>query len=338
MTLIDPTPQTDIVSPYAITIGAASVDILGTPMSALKPQNSIVGEISISAGGVGFNIASNLALLTKERHNYSRFISVLGDDANAAVIRQQAQTLGVDLQLCQQLTDAKTSVYLSVLDTQKDMHVAINDMAIYQQLTSEVLACHAMQIDQAELLILDANLSATALAYLFDQHKHTAIFVDAVSATKAVKMRDYLADIDTLKVNLTEAEALSNIVFSEQKKHDISSLTATAAWFHQQGLRRIFITLAAQGMFYSEIDFVTANITSRKIPALPISIENGNGAGDAVVAALAYGFSQQLTTEQTARYATAAAAIALSHQATVHPNMSVQLLETTLKKHENSAH
>jgi pseudouridine kinase len=229
-------------------------------------------------------------------------------------------------------------VYLSVLDTQKDMYVAINDMAIYQQLTSEVLACHAMQIDQAELLILDANLSATALAYLFDQHKHTAIFVDAVSATKAVKMRDYLADIDTLKVNLTEAEALSNIVFSEQKKHDISSLTATAAWFHQQGLRRIFITLAAQGMFYSEIDFVTTNITSRKIPALPISIENGNGAGDAVVAALAYGFSQQLTTEQTARYATAAAAIALSHQATVHPNMSVQLLETTLKKRENSVH
>lgn len=48
---------------YSVVIGGANMDILGTPGQALTPGSSTPGTVSYSPGGVGRNIAENLARL-----------------------------------------------------------------------------------------------------------------------------------------------------------------------------------------------------------------------------------------------------------------------------------
>ena len=67
---------------YVVVIGAANIDIGGTAYKELIPADSNQGIITISFGGVGRNIAYNLAKLGVN----VVFITALGDD-----------TLGKDL-------------------------------------------------------------------------------------------------------------------------------------------------------------------------------------------------------------------------------------------------
>ena len=47
---------------YVVVIGAANIDIGGTPYKPLIPGDSNPGVIRMSYGGVGRNIAHNLSL------------------------------------------------------------------------------------------------------------------------------------------------------------------------------------------------------------------------------------------------------------------------------------
>jgi pseudouridine kinase len=48
---------------YVVVIGGANVDIGGTPYNELIPEDSNPGRITVTFGGVGRNIAHNLANL-----------------------------------------------------------------------------------------------------------------------------------------------------------------------------------------------------------------------------------------------------------------------------------
>ncbi|RTR38399.1 winged helix-turn-helix transcriptional regulator [Shewanella canadensis] len=294
-------------SRYAVVIGGANMDILGRPLNSLQVGDSNPGSVSCSPGGVGRNIAENLARLGSE----TRLISAIGKDTYGQMIVSQCQQAGIDMKGCLQLNDANTSTYLSVLDGDSDMHVAINDMAILERLSVEVLKEKEELLRRADLIILDANLSAESLEYLLNNFSDRPIFVDTVSCVKAKKIKPFLSSVHTLKPNLKEAEQLSGIIIE-----DYSELPGLANWFHNQGVKRIFLSLGSDGVFYSDEG------AQALIPAIPIAMVNANGAGDAFLAGLAHGWIQEWSIEQSTKFAMAAAVVALSHIATINPNMS----------------
>ena len=61
---------------YVCVIGGSNMDIQGFPSSKLIYQDSNVGEVKISLGGVGRNIAENLVRMGA----HTKLISVVGDD------------------------------------------------------------------------------------------------------------------------------------------------------------------------------------------------------------------------------------------------------------------
>ena len=61
---------------YVVVIGAANIDIGGTPYKPLIPGDSNPGVIKMSYGGVGRNIAHNLALLGVD----VELVTAAGDD------------------------------------------------------------------------------------------------------------------------------------------------------------------------------------------------------------------------------------------------------------------
>lgn len=96
------------------------------------------------------------------------------------------------------------------------------------------------------------------------------------------------------------------------------ALPDMAALLHAKGVQNIFITLGAEGVFYSD------GINQDLIENEPCKVINSNGAGDAFAAAVGFGYLQGWDIAKTASFAQNAAQIALSHPDTINPQMSLR--------------
>ena len=308
----------DSNEPYAVVIGGANIDVCGRPVNALNMLDSNIGNVIMSPGGVARNIAENMVCLGVR----TKLLSVVGTDQFGEILQTQANAAGIDVSDMVRLEGQQTSVYLSVLDGMGDLSVAINDMAIADKLDAEFLQHRLKIIKQAAIIIADTNITASALAYLVESGAAYPLFIDAVSITKAIRIKPHLEHVHTLKANLLEAEVLSGIKLS-----GCGTFLEMAQWFHESGVKRIFITLGPQGVFYSDA-FDHGIVESRLISP----VINASGAGDAFVAAVAFAWFNGQEIKATAEFAISAANVALSHSATINPGMSVSTVNEMWSK------
>jgi pseudouridine kinase len=154
-------------------------------------------ENKIYPGGVGRNIAHNLALLGKN----SWLLTAVGDDFYGQSLLAQTRQSGVHVDKCFLIPGENTSCYLSLLDNTGEMLVAINDMTISEQISVAFLEQHLDFIRSAAAIIADCNISEETLAWLLENSGDAPVFVDPVSAWKCVKIRGRLNKIHTLKPN-----------------------------------------------------------------------------------------------------------------------------------------
>ena len=146
-------------------IGGANMDILGTPGQALTPGSSTPGTVSYSPGGVGRNIAENLARLGDDCY----LIAPVGDDHSGRQLTELSSQAGIDTSQMVTIPGHATSSYLSLVDEQGEMQQAIADMAILDAFGPDYLRKHLGLLARAELLVLDTNLKNSTLECLFGQ-------------------------------------------------------------------------------------------------------------------------------------------------------------------------
>ena len=80
-------------APYAVVVGGVNMDIGGRSSGPLVPRDSNPGRVRMSLGGVGRNIAHNLALLGAEVH----LLTAFGDDVQAQRVAASCGELGIDI-------------------------------------------------------------------------------------------------------------------------------------------------------------------------------------------------------------------------------------------------
>lgn len=305
-------------SPFVAVIGGANIDIHGKSDQGLRGKDSNPGAVYTSAGGVARNIAENLARLGVD----CRLISAIGTDHHGQMLMRWSREAGIDMQHVHEIPSAPTSTYLSVLDHSGDMHVAVADMSIIDQLSADRLQMHEAMLHQSSLLILDANLPEDALAWLTSTFADLPIFADTVSAAKAPRLRPFLSSIHTLKSGTNEMEALMG---AHARTHP--QLRKLAAKLHDEGLERLFVTRGEQGVFYS-----ASGVQGVQKPIrIGRKVRNAGGAGDAFLAALAYAWLEKWNLQGSLEFALAAAAITLSHTATSSPALSVAAVNRAME-------
>ena len=111
---------------YAVVVGGVNVDIGGRSFAPLVAADSNPGIVSISLGGVGRNIAHNLALLGADVH----LLSAYGDDVNGERVAASCSELGIDLSHALRVAGGTTSTYLYLTDEHGEMALAVSDMEI----------------------------------------------------------------------------------------------------------------------------------------------------------------------------------------------------------------
>lgn len=287
-------------------IGAANIDIGGFPTGLAAMGDSNPGRIRVSAGGVGRNIACNLARLGVETH----LVTALGGDIFVEAVRADCAAAGVHLDHALTFPAAPSSAYLFIADAAGEMRLAVNDMSICETLTPEALAPLIDWLNTMDLVVLDANLPPETLVYL-GESLHTPLLADAVSAAKVHRLLPLLPRLWALKPNALEAAALTGLPVS-----DNAAVAAAARRLRDMGLRRAFITLGERGVCRME----DGNV--QFIPGAPVRLVNATGAGDAFTAALAWAMLRGLAPHETALAGLAAAATAVESPATVSAELN----------------
>ena len=301
---------------YIAVVGGVNIDVGGRSFAPLVAGDSNPGVIRTSLGGVGRNIAHNLALLGAS----VTLVTALGADDGARRIRESCRKRGIDLRGARTVPDAATSSYLFLCAPDGDMAVAISDMEIYEHLTPDYLATVLPLLNGAALTVLDANLPAASLEFLA-AHCTAPLFADPVSAAKAPRLRGALERLHTLKPNRIEAAALSGVPITDEE-----SLLRAADALLATGLRRVFITLGQDGVLAAEGDACV------RLPNPPLSRRvNASGCGDAFTAALCWAALRGAGLEEAARLALAAAAVAMESAETVNPDMSEDMIRSRME-------
>ena len=297
-------------------VGGANMDIGGFPDDALVAGDSNPGRVRMTAGGVGRNIAENLARLGLE----VELITAIGDDANGRAILADCHAKGIGTGAVQIEEDCGTSVYLFIDDAQGDMSVAINDMAIQSRLTPEKLAGRLELLNSMDAVVLDANLPEDTIAFLCREIR-VPIFADAVSAAKVGKLRGVLDRLYCLKPNRIEAELLTGMQIETP-----ADAEAAARRLLDMGLKRVVLTLGPEGAICAQ------NGEMLRLPSGSVQIVNASGAGDAYSAALVWSHCNGLSLRESGVAGMAAAAIAMQSISAVNPEMCQEKLRGRMQE------
>lgn len=299
---------------YVAVVGGVNMDIGGRSFKKLRPRDSNPGSVQVSLGGVGRNIAHNLALLGVD----VRFLTAFGEDTYASRIEASCQELGIDISHARKVPGAATSTYLFLNDHDGDMAAAVSDMTICEQLTPAYLASNLTLLNNAQIVLFDTNIPPDSIAYLAS-HCTAPLFADPVSVSKAEKLRPYLSRLHTLKPNRLEAQILSGVKITDEASLHRSAQNLLAA-----GVQRVFISSGQKGVLACE------QKQTLSMAPLPSKVENATGAGDAFMAGLAYSYLAGKDLKATTQFALGASAVALESVETINRLMSVALIENKI--------
>ena len=302
---------------YVTVIGGSNMDIQGFPNNPLVMYDSNPGKVDISMGGVGRNIAENLSRLNVN----TKLISAIGNDLYGNTILSECKNLNIDVNDCLVSDEYSTSIYVSILNNSKDMQLAISHMDIIEKLDESFIHSKHKSIDDSKAIVIDTNLSNEAIDFITRTYSHLPIFVDTVSTAKCLKIKDILDRFEGIKLNKYEAETLSGI-----KIENLDDVKKSCEFFINKGIKNVFITLGGDGVYCANTDKAV------HIPGVKINIINATGAGDAFMSGIMYGFMNDLDLEETAKFSVGASILALSHKNTINPNLSVDLINQTIKE------
>ena len=302
---------------YAVVIGGTNIDILGIPKNDLIYRDSNIGNVKTSLGGVGRNIAENLTRLGIDTH----LVSILGDDPYGELIIEESQKIGLNIDNTLTLKGESTSIYLSILDSDGDMEVALSSMDNIKSMDVDFIKTKKDLIEGAKVCIIDTNVPKDTIEYILKNFKGTDFFADTVSSEKSKTIKELIGYFHTIKPNKIEAEILTGIKIQTDQ-----DLKDAISYFHSKGVKNVFITLSKEGVIYSD---------GEKIGRLKVEnpeIRNATGAGDAFIAALTYGHIRGLSIDEKARLGVGASLLALSHENTINPNMSIGNINKKLEE------
>jgi pseudouridine kinase len=259
--------------PDIIVIGGANLDIKAKSLSANHFGTSNPSTITTSPGGVGRNIAHNLARLGAS----VGLITVIGSDHQGHVLLDATKAAGVDTSRISQTAPA-TGTYIAFLNPDGELVTAMSDMRAADKITPNIIHAQADAIKAATFVVADCNLPLETLQAIADIARDR-LCVEPVSVPKSAKLKALLQSgpIFMASPNVDQVESLTG---------SRDSVEACAA-LHEMGLQHVVVHAGQKGAFISAGDGIKHVEIHPAGPVIDVT-----GAGDAAVAGLVFALLQ----------------------------------------------
>ncbi len=316
-----------------LVIGGSILDLKCRSAHPLQSGTSNPGRVVRTAGGVGRNIAENLARLGTP----TTLVTALGNDADGEFLLHASRSAGVCVDHVIRM-DEPTGRYVAILDSDGELAVAVSDMAATEAIQAYHLLTDRDLMNRARLVVLDGNLPPDSLGAALDAAATAGVpvLLDPVSTAKAERLAPLLEPrrpVRTLTPNRRELEAICGVALASD-----DAVGRAAGGLHERGVDQVWVRMGERGSLLSlRRDGALVQHVLPVQPAVPADeIRDVTGAGDSALAAFAHALLQEHGPLAAARLGHAAAAFTIGSAETVRTDMSFALLEALLHQDQET--
>lgn len=285
------------MKPSITVIGSSNVDLIMQVPHLPKPGETVTGgNFTQVFGGKGANQALAAALAGGS----VTFVTCVGSDAYGASIRDNMIRAGIRPDCIFTEPDVASGTAIILVGSEGENCIGIAPGANYKMSTRHINRV-AEQIQAAELVVFQYEIPAETLYYAIDRASQFGKKVMFNLAPALPFREDYLPRLDYLLVNEHEAESLVNFPLDSptQIAHAATDLLA-------KGPRTVIITLGPAGAY------IATPTEQSLVPAFQVTAVDTTAAGDVFAGSLAVALVEGRPLLESVRFASAAAAIAVT--------------------------
>lgn len=278
-----------------VVLGGANSDYMVRGPKLPAAGETLEGEAFLEApGGKGANQAVAAARLGVR----VTFLSRLGTDARGDRLLEGLRAAGIDTSHVVRDEHAPSGAALIMVDGAGQKQIFAAPGAIKAMVPTDVQAA-SPAIRDARILLsqLEAPLEVVGEAMRLARESGTRTVLD--TAPPAELPDSLLANVDVIRCNAAEAEALTGIAV-----RDATSAERAARQLMQRGAGAAIVEASESG------NLVTWRDGVQLLPRLPVQSIDATGAGDAFAAALAVLLAEGFGLLEAAKGGNAAAALA----------------------------
>jgi pseudouridine kinase len=259
-----------------LIIGGSNVDMLARSDRPLISGDSNPGSVSLSFGGVGRNVAENLARLGDE----VTLITGIGNDSYGRALVKELENLEVNVVYPK--AKCGSSSYIAICNSAGDMEVAVCDSRAIDNLGASFIVSNDDLLEGNDYVFFDTNLPEETIEAMIQKYPDKKWCAEAVSANKVSRLSKVLKKLFLFKGNLLEAQKAVG-------KPENTSIQSIMSSLKKAGIRNAVITEGSKNIYYFD------EKEKREIESIPVEkipadqIVNLTGAGDAMFAGIAHG-------------------------------------------------
>jgi pseudouridine kinase len=300
-----------------VVVGAACLDVKGRPLGDIVAGTSNPGVVQISVGGGARNVAENLARLGTP----TALLSVVCQDDFGRTIMRQTEQAGVDTDHMLISCEQHSAAYMALQSAERALLVALDDTTAINALTPDYISDHASLLEQARMVVIDANVplaSAETLLAICGA-AGVPVALEPVAYAPALRYRSLAGAFYLMTPNGVEAQALTGLPVSDTAQGAVAAKQLVAA-----GVQIAIITLGHAGLVYATPE------ASGYVPSIEGDIIDPTGAGDALTAAVVYALLNDIPVDEAVRLGVSAASLTLASPDTVRQDLSLESLYAQL--------
>ncbi len=264
-----------------VVVGNVFVDFKGFPEGVYIPAGRNAGRVEIVHGGVGRNVAEDIANVELR----PRFVSMVDNTAQGAEVLRKLQTRKVDTKFISVVPDGM-GIWLAVMDHDGDVVGSISKRPKMDAML-KLIREHGDEIfsDATSVVIeVDMDQEVAKETFRYAEKYGVPIYALVANMSIALQRRDLIKRTTCFICNIQEA----GIFFAD----DFSQLSAEAMASELKnrveaaGLNSMVVTMGSEGAAWAE-----ARDGFGVCPSVPVQVCDTSGAGDAFCAGVSIGLS-----------------------------------------------
>ena len=264
-----------------VVIGAVFVDIKGYPMSNLNPTGRNAGRVEQVHGGVGRNVAEDIANCELR----PTFVSLVDKTGSGEDVLRKLNSHKVNTDYIRKTRDGMGS-WLAVFDNDGDVFASISKRPDLLPIV-DILEEHGDEIfAKADSVVIELDIDKEIVKRVFALAKkhNKKVFSVVANMSIALERRDFLKSIDCFVCNIQEA----GILFSDDYmgKTPTEMIPIIASKVKAAQIPSMIVTMGGDGAVYANMDGDMGYCPARRV-----EVKDTTGAGDSFCAGVAIGLT-----------------------------------------------
>ena len=264
-----------------VVIGAVFVDIKGYPEDVYIPAGRNVGRVEQVHGGVGRNVAEDIANVELR----PTFVSLVDDSGIGADVIHKLKSHKVNTDYIRSVRDGM-GTWLAVFENDGDVVASISKRPDLMPI-ADILDDHGDEIFQnADSILVEIDMEKEIIKRVFKlaQKYQKRVYAVVANMSIAVERRDFLLKTDCFVCNQQEAGILFSDDYSDKSAEEMERIIRDKVSFAQ--IPGMIVTMSDKGAVYAD-----KNGNSGFCPARRVKVKDTTGAGDAFCAGAAIGLT-----------------------------------------------